>query len=315
MEEVFEHRQLFDRETLRLLQQRSNLPSAVRLTLHLGAIAGVSILLVFWSWPLWLSLALVIALSWMLSAVFAPFHECVHRTAFTSRFLNAVGAWPTGILFGMAPATYHAFHFEHHRYTHDPERDPEIMANPEFYAAWPATKSAWLQLASGFPLIRLKYYALRQFLRPTLKDGETPASWAPTGAKRWSVVWQSWVVTGVWCGLAVLAFTTVPSLWWVLAAFVLSHSWQLLWTATEHTGLPLEGTILARTRTMRTNRFVRWWLWNMNYHAEHHAWPGVPWHRLPAAHALVAEHLDHSVSGYAALHRNVFGQRNLPTGE
>lgn len=315
MQEVFEHRPLLERDTLRALQQRTNGPSAVRLTLHLGAILGTALLLIFWSPSFWISLGLMVALSWMLSGVFAPFHECVHRTAFTSRALNALGAWPTGILFGMAPATYHAFHFEHHRFTQDAGRDPEIMADPAVYSAWPPTKRGWLQLASGVPLLRLKYYTLRRFLRPQPTAGEIPAPWEPTGGKRWRLVWQSWIVIGFWAVLVVLAVTVAPAVWWLLTASVLAHVWQNLWIASEHTGLPLDGTILARTRTVRSNRFVRWWLWNMNYHAEHHAWPGIPWHQLPAAHALVAPHLDHAVSGYTALHRNVYQQRNMPSAD
>ncbi len=37
MDETFEHRPLLDRETLRTLQQRQDLPSLIRLTLQLGA--------------------------------------------------------------------------------------------------------------------------------------------------------------------------------------------------------------------------------------------------------------------------------------
>ena len=76
----------------------------------------------------------------------------------------------------------------------------------------------------------------------------------------------------------------------------------------EHTGLPNEGSILARTRTMQTWPFFSWWLWNMNFHAEHHAWPAVPWYGLPALHREVAEHLDATERGYARLQFNVWSK-------
>jgi len=43
----------------------------------------------------------------------------------------------------------------------------------------------------------------------------------------------------------------------------------------------------------------------MNFHAEHHAWPGIPWHHLPATHAEVAMSLEHNFDGYINLHRRV----------
>jgi fatty acid desaturase len=313
MDEVFEKRLLLDRETLHALQQRRNGPSAVRLTLHLGAVLVTSWVIVAWSQSFLTSVMLTVALSWMVSGMFGPFHECVHKTAFESRGLNTLGACLSGLLFGMAPATYHAFHFEHHRFTHNPERDPEIMTYPDALAVWPETNRAWLRLAGGTPLIQLKYAVLIRFLKSEPKAGKPTALWEPTGARRREVVWQSWLIVGFWVGLVIIAITVTPAVWWLLLAFVISNAWQLLWTSAEHTGLPLEGTILNRTRTVLSNRFVRWWNWNMNFHAEHHAWPGIPWHQLPAAHELVKSNLDHLVSGYTALHTNVLHQHNMPT--
>ena len=286
-----------------------------RLILHLGAITVTSLVIVFWCRSIFESLVLTIALSWMLSGTFGPFHECLHRTAFKSRSLNTVGAWLTGLLFGMAPATYHAFHFEHHRYTQDRDRDPEIMVYPDLFSIWPSDKKSWFKLASGMSLLRLKYLALKLFLKPTPSPDEANTSWIPTGDRRRTVWWQSWVIIGFWVGLVLIAVTVAPAVWWLIGAGVGAHVWQNLWISCEHTGLPLEGTILERTRSVRTNRFVRWWNWNMNYHAEHHAWPGIPWHQLPDAHAQVEDDLDHWVSGYAAVHSNVYYQRNMPSAD
>jgi fatty acid desaturase len=315
VDEVFEKRQLLDKDALRALQQRSNRASATRMVLHLGAIVVTSCAIVFRPYPVEALIALTVALSWMLSGIFAPFHECVHRTAFASRTLNAIGAWPTGILFCMAPATYHAFHFEHHRYTQNRDRDPEIMAAPDALSVWPDTLLGWLKIACGIFLLRLKYQALVRFMGPAPKAGSPVASWEPTGDRRQNVAWQSWIVAGFWIGLVGVAITVAPVVWWLLLAFLISHVWQNLWIASEHTGLPLEGTILARTRSVRSNQFVRWWVWNMNYHAEHHAWPGIPWHQLPAAHVQVKDKMDHFVSSYTALHSNVIHQRNMPSAD
>ena len=36
-----------------------------------------------------------------------------------------------------------------------------------------------------------------------------------------------------------------------------------------------------------------------------HAWPAVPWYKLPDLHTYVAQHLDHEEPGYAKLQRKV----------
>ena len=39
--------------------------------------------------------------------------------------------------------------------------------------------------------------------------------------------------------------------------------------------------MLENSRTTYTNALVRFLAWNMPFHAEHHAWPSIPFHALP----------------------------------
>jgi hypothetical protein len=41
------------------------------------------------------------------------------------------------------------------------------------------------------------------------------------------------------------------------------------------------------TRTMKTVWWYRRLAWQMPFHAEHHAWPSIPFHQLPAVHELL----------------------------
>jgi fatty acid desaturase len=54
---------------------------------------------------------------------------------------------------------------------------------------------------------------------------------------------------------------------------------------TQHAGLP-EDVLDHRLncRTVYMNPVLRFIYWNMNYHVEHHMFPMVPYHRLPALH-------------------------------
>ena len=63
--------------------------------------------------------------------------------------------------------------------------------------------------------------------------------------------------------------------------------------------------MLANTRTTFTTGLVRRLAWNMPYHAEHHAYPAVPFHALPRFHALVRDHLKTTERGYARFHRRL----------
>jgi fatty acid desaturase len=60
--------------------------------------------------------------------------------------------------------------------------------------------------------------------------------------------------------------------------------------------------MLENTRTTFTNAVVRFIAWNMPFHAEHHAYPSVPFHRLPDFHEIVRQHLKTTERGYARFH-------------
>jgi fatty acid desaturase len=71
------------------------------------------------------------------------------------------------------------------------------------------------------------------------------------------------------------------------------------------------------TRSIRCNRLERLLYWNMNYHIEHHLYPAVPFHALPALSAQIADQLPPPVSGVIGANldilRAVVRQRTDPT--
>ncbi len=314
MEEQFETRPLLAPEELRQRLTRRTGPSLRRLALHLGVFIALGFGVVRYADQPLLAFPLSLALAWVWSGLFAPFHECTHRTAFRSPRGNRLGAWLTGVPFGMAPAVYRTFHYEHHRFTQDVDQDPELAGDPR-YALWPPNLRAWLIAMSGYGLIMLKLRSLLGFACKPRTRWETFARWAPRIEDPARVVRECRLLLACWGLFIVAALCWLPGGGWLLFAAWLTHVFQVLWVASEHTGLPHEGSILARTRSVASNSFVRFWLWNMNYHAEHHAWPAIPWHQLPATHRLVEPQLDSFVSGYAALHRSVLSGHTLPRGD
>jgi fatty acid desaturase len=90
---------------------------------------------------------------------------------------------------------------------------------------------------------------------------------------------------------AVLLVGSCPSPW------VRPFSAYLL---AEHTGCPTTRDCLTNTRTTLTLSPVRLFAWNMPYHAEHHAYPAVPFHALPRLHERVRDRLANVEPGYLA---------------
>ena len=305
MDEVFDQRELLSRDALRTLQIRKNGPSYARLLIHFVTIFLLGYMVTACASSPLLALIFSLMLACVWATIFAPFHESTHRTAFSSRQENSWAAAITAIPFAMSPGFYRAFHFEHHRHTQDPERDPEIQGNPDLFSPWPKSRYGWLILASGYGLIMLKAVPLVRLSLLATDKWDRIAPWIPGPSERGRVVLENRVILGSWLLFLVCAATVIEGGWWLIFAAWLAHVVQALWISAEHTGLPLEGTILQRTRTVRTSPIVSWWVWNMNYHAEHHAWPGVPWHQLPAVHEQVQAALDHNVESYVGLHRDV----------
>ena len=60
-----------------------------------------------------------------------------------------------------------------------------------------------------------------------------------------------------------------------------------------------------RTRSMRAGALLKYLMWNMPYHAEHHAYPAVPFHALPALHAELLDELNEKDQGYPGFHLQV----------
>ena len=100
-------------------------------------------------------------------------------------------------------------------------------------------------------------------------------------------------------------FLTVPqlALWLWLIPVLLGQPFLRLYLLAEHGDCPLVANMLENTRTTLTNAVVRFLTWNMPYHVEHHAYPAVPFHQLPALHREIRAHLYVTADGYARFTR------------
>ncbi len=109
---------------------------------------------------------------------------------------------------------------------------------------------------------------------------------------------------------ALLAARAIAGGWWdgallLGAALLLGQPALRLFLLAEHSECDTGPDMLRNSRTTRSNPFVGWLAWNRPYHFEHHAYPWVPYHALPAAHQAIAGHGQVTARGYLRVHREM----------
>jgi fatty acid desaturase len=291
-----------DYRALRSLAARSDRRGLLQLTGHLGALATTGLLIAQTSGSLWLAPAML-AHGILLAFLFAPLHETIHRTAFRRRRLNDATAWLCGLAVALPPEYFRAFHFAHHRHTQDPAHDPEL-AVPK-----PDTLWAYLRHASGLPYWRSRLLTMVRHASGRVDEPFIATRLRPRivrEARLYLATYAVALIVPVAAGSAAVLITClIPAL--------IGQPFLRCYLLAEHTGCPLVADMLKNTRTTLTTAVVRKLAWNMPYHAEHHAYPSLPFHALPAAHRLLADRIAIQAPGYVAVNREILeGLRERP---
>jgi len=279
------------------LQRRSDARGLLRLGGHVAAIlvaAGLVTLALERRASFGLLVAAELALGFTLVTMFAAMHETVHRTAFRSPWLNDGVGWLAGLLSFYNSTFYRPYHGRHHRFTQLPGKDPELDD------AKPTGLGSYFVELSGVP-----WWLGKLTTHARLALGRTasyPFLSEQSGSR---------VVRSVRLQLAVYVAASVVSIaagqpyfvvYW-LAPVALAQPLLRAILLAEHTGCTEDGNALTNTRTTYTLWPVRFLMWEMPYHAEHHRYPALPFFALARAHRGLGPHLTHVArSGYAGFH-------------
>jgi fatty acid desaturase len=232
---------------------------------------------------------------------FASMHEAGHGTAFATPWMNRAATWISAVLMLQSPTFFREFHFEHHRSTSDPERDPEIAGARSVLGPWPTNPILYLMIASGQHLMAGKaFFTIVSAVLPVSRYATVFPYIRP--AFRAAVAWESRFVVLLWAAALWLGLTQVDGFAFLLLAWPIAHVGLGLFVMPEHTGLDRDGSQLRRTRSMRTNALVQKAMWHMSWHAEHHEYPAVPFHRLASLHARLGSEVENEIPGYLAFH-------------
>ncbi len=252
------------KERVAALAVLSNVPGLTRLGVHLGAlgVTGWTVLALEGLWRLPAQLAHGVLLVFLFSAL----HESIHRTAFRTPWLNDLVAAVAGFTFIQPPLGFRYFHFAHHRYTQDPEHDPELgIPKPKTRLQYVIYLSGWY-FWTGQPN-RLVKTALGRPL-----PGYVPARARDRvirEARAYLMIYAAIVIASALSGS-----TLVLTLW--LVPTILGQPFMRAYLLAEHTGCPLVPDMLDNTRTTFCHRAIRWLAWEMPWHTAHHAAPTAP---------------------------------------
>src|SRR6201996_6920588 len=275
-------------QELRALQGRSNWIGWQRLGIHVVLLAGAGWLVAVSSG--WLVLPAVFVLGLVQVALFAPAHETMHQTAFASRRANTVVGWLTSCPSLLNWHFYTAFHLAHHRHTQVPGQDPELVTSA------PATLRSYALRILGVPFWTLRLRVAWDCCRGDL--GAYPYVSAAVAPK---IIRSGRGMVALMVGGSVLSALlfgwATPLLYWI-GPQLLGQPPLRAYLLAEHTGCTLDRNGLTNTRTTLTWAPVRLLMWDMPYHAEHHLFPSIPFHRLKDAHVLIRDRLGYLQPGY-----------------
>ncbi len=277
---------------LRELSARSNFQGAARSLCHYGVVILVGSLIwkVSSSYGILWALPLIVVQGYFVAFLFMAVHETAHKTAFKSRSLNLAVGYLSAFIIGQPYEYYCLFHWDHHRYTQDPEKDPELIVGvkPKSDTQIVIAYSGLLQVAGR----------LRLMLGHAV-TGKVTVPWIPenkraiivTEARVYGTLYVLLLALSLWFSSALLLMVWVVPL--VIGQFFLRP-----YLLAEHTGCDRTRSAFQNTRTTYTAAIVKWFAWNMPYHVEHHAYPSIPFHALPRLNAIVDGEIVHRGRGY-----------------
>ena len=270
---------------IRALMQKSDWIAGRDALLWLGLMAvSAGIAVAFWpSWwsaPFWLVYGTLYG-----SGADARWHECGHRTAFKTEWMNRAIYHIASFMLFRNPYVWQASHVRHHTDTIIVGRDPEIqqMRPPDLLKM--ALNLVGLTDAKAM-LPRMVMHALGR-----LHPDEATYVRIEDHSRAFIAARVHLAIYAATIGVAVAMASWLPLM--LIGGPAFYGAWQRVLTGSlQHLGLAENVTDhRLNTRTVLMNRMHRFLYLNMNYHVEHHMFTMVPYYNLPKLHALIAHEL------------------------
>jgi fatty acid desaturase len=289
------------RDRLRALSAKSNARGALQTASFLVALTLTTVcLLEAGTLPLFAVALAFVGQGVLLNCLYAGQHELSHWTVFRAKWAND----RLGELFGLLTLNpFHTdrwAHFAHHRETQNPLRDSELVGMEPF------TTTTYLINLVGIDFWRRRVLTI---VLAAAGRGLERDYWLSAEQRRFAVV-EARAQVAIWIAVTATSLATgsllAVTLW--IGPLLLFKGFHQLQNTGEHVGMPYDPNIYLNTRTLRGPIWMRWLMWNMGWHTAHHAFPGVPFHALPALHREIEAGLGRPVivRGYLEAQREIF---------
>ena len=195
------------------------------------------------------------------------------------------------------PTVWRWSHTRHHTDTIIVGRDPEIVAMRP-----PALGRIALNF---FGILDVPAAFRSMFIHAAGRVTDEEATYVPE-SERHKTYWTARVWLLIYLGVVVACVVTrsiLPAL--LIGLPRMYGAWHHLMTGLMQHGGLADNVLDHRlnTRTVRLNPLSRFVYWNMNYHIEHHMYPMVPFHALPALHEEIKDDLPAPSPNIAAAFR------------
>ena len=280
------------------LTQKSDRKGLSHLIGHLTLIVVLAVWVGMGLWA-WQIMLILLGIAW--AFLFTLQHECTHDTPFASTRLTTLIGHLCAVILVQPFLWFRYFHMAHHRYTNIAGKDPELDGETQ--------PDTWRQFSFhlsciGYWIAKFKVLFINAF-------GTIDATYIPTRAKG-RIRKEARLLLAVYIGLAAV-MSVWPILFWIwLLPLVFGFPVLRLYLLAEHGRCPQVANMFENTRTTLTNKAIRFLAWNMPYHAEHHIFPTVPFHSLPAFHQKVDAHLQEVSHGYHAFAQSYVAEFTSP---
>ncbi len=283
------------RETLTRLSRRTDSEALRRITAYfalLGSFGAVSVLL--WIVGSWWFLATYGAYCLVWSFSNATGHEACHYTPFRRLWLNNALLYTNSWMQNWEPVTVRWVHARHHTYT------SIVGADAEYLLPNPIKRRDLANLVLGSnhfwnynkELVQLAFKRPNDTIREAVPVDDLPLT--ARNARVFLFLYASVI------GSCLVLWTPLPVVMLMLPRVVGEPMHGLL-RALQHGGLETEAADHRRTtRSMYVSRPLQWLYCNMNFHIEHHMYPMVPFHALPALHSEIKDQLPEPTRGVRA---------------
>ncbi len=287
------------RKRLKELMQRSDQPAIRDTVLWLGAMA-VSGGFGVWLWGTWWCVPFFLIYGVLYgSASDSRWHEAGHGTAFRTRWMNDVVYEIACFMIMRDPTVWRWSHTRHHTDTLIVGRDPEIAAMR------PPRLIKILVNFVGLTDVPTAFYQMGLHALGKLTTDE--ATYIPE-TERHKVYRTARIWLAIYAATVAACFalgSIIPAMLIGLPRFY--GAWHFLLTGlTQHAGLA-EDALDHRlnSRTVYLNPISRFLYLNMNYHVEHHMFPMVPYHALPALHEEMKHDCPPAYHGFWAAYKEI----------